>query len=23
MKLHVSPDIFPPRGHEAKRLSIV
>lgn len=23
MKLHVSPDIFPPRGHEAKRISIV
>jgi AcrR family transcriptional regulator len=23
MKLHVSPDTFPPRGHEAKRVSIV
>jgi len=23
MKLHVSPDISPPRGHEAKRISIV
>ncbi|RUX92217.1 TetR/AcrR family transcriptional regulator [Mesorhizobium sp. M7D.F.Ca.US.004.01.2.1] len=23
MKLHISPDTFPPRGHEAKRLSIV
>ncbi|MEP6567942.1 MAG: TetR/AcrR family transcriptional regulator [Mesorhizobium sp.] len=23
MKLHVSPDIFPPRGHEAKRISII
>jgi AcrR family transcriptional regulator len=23
MKLHVSPDTFPPRGHEAKRISIV
>jgi AcrR family transcriptional regulator len=23
MRLHVSPDTFPPRGHEAKRMSIV